>query len=239
MINELFQNFSIGLQGGQFSPVLIIIAFLGGIIASISPCTLGILPIIIGYVGGYTKEEHPCITFVRLLSFVFGLSVILSLIGIICAITGKVFKAFGGEYWIIFMASLIMVFGLNLIGVVEIPIPHFIKRMPKISADSLFVYPFIIGSMFALAATPCSTPILAAIMSFAALSENILYASILLLAFSLGQGVIILLAGVFTSFLKNIKGVNYFSGALMKLCGILLMLASIYLFYKVFSVFIN
>ena len=34
-------------------------AFLGGLISSISPCSLSMLPLIIGYVGGYSKENPP------------------------------------------------------------------------------------------------------------------------------------------------------------------------------------
>lgn len=235
-MNEIVQNFASQIQAGNFSLILILAAFLGGVIASLSPCTLGILPIIIGYVGGYTKEKNAT-TFLQLLSFVLGLSVILTIIGIFCAITGRVFMAIGGQYWVIFMASLIMVFGLNLLGVVEIPIPNFIKQMPKSTGASIFLYPFVLGVLFALAATPCSTPILAAILSFATLSKDIAYASILLLAFSLGQGVIIILAGIFTSFVKNARGACRFSEILMKICGILLILSSLYLFYKVFSPF--
>ena len=218
---------------------MIFASFLGGIIASISPCTLGVLPIIIGYIGGYEKNENNFITFIELLSFVFGLSSILTVIGIICAVTGQVFQAMGGEYWILFMGSLILIFGLNLLGIIEIPIPLIVKRMPKSKGRSLFIYPFIVGVLFALAATPCSTPILAGIMSFATLSGNVLNAAILLLLFSLGQGVIIILAGVFTSFLKNIKGAHKYSEYLMKICGILLVLSSFLLFYKVFSQFIK
>lgn len=239
MINEIIQNFNIQLQGGNFSIFLILASFLGGVIASISPCTLGILPIVVGYVGGYDKEKNAILTFVQLLSFVFGLSLILTVIGIFCALTGKVFMAFGGEYWILFMGALIMVFGLNLLGVLEIWTPNFIKRMPKSNGGNLFFYPFILGVCFALAATPCSTPILASIMSFATLSSNILYASLLLLAFSLGQGVIIIFAGVFTTYLKRFQKFNQFSEILMKICGVLLIMSSIFIFYKVFSQFFS
>lgn len=235
-MNEIIQGFAGQIQAGNFSLLLVLASFLGGIIASLSPCTLGILPIIIGYVGGYTKEKNAA-TFLQLLSFVLGLSVILTIIGIFCALTGRVFMAIGGQYWVLFMASLILIFGLNLLGAVEIPVPNFIKQMPKSQGASIFFYPFILGVLFALAATPCSTPILAAILSFATLSKDIAYASVLLLAFSLGQGVIIILAGLFTSFVKNAKGAFKFSEILMKICGALLILSAIFLYWKVFSPF--
>ena len=169
-MNELINIFTQNIQNGEFSFLVLIISFLGGIIASISPCTLGILPIIIGYVGGYDKEKNSLHTFIQMTSFVLGLSVILTVIGIICAVGGRVFVSIGGNYWVLFMGSLIMIFGLNLLGIIEIPIPVIIKKMPKTKGKSLFIYPFILGVFFALAATPCSTPILAGIMSFATLS---------------------------------------------------------------------
>lgn len=239
MINEIIQNFSTQIQSGQGSLILVFGSFLGGVIASLSPCTLGILPIIIGYVGGYDKDKNPIKTLIRLLSFVIGLSAILTVIGIVCALTGRVFIAVGGQYFILIMASLIMIFGLNLLGVVEIPVPNIVKKMPKSDNGSLFVYPFIVGVLFALAATPCSTPILASIMSFASLSKNVLYASLFLFAFSLGQGLIIILAGIFTSLIKKMRFMGEKSEILMKICGVLLILASFYIFYNVFSQFLK
>ncbi len=236
-MNQFLLNFSNNLSSGNFSYLLLLASFLGGIIASISPCTLGILPIIAGYVGGFEKDGSHFRIFIRLLFFVLGLSVILTAIGIFCAATGKVFTALGGNYWIIFMASLIMIFGLSLIGVIEIPTPVFIKRMPAEKGAGLIVYPFILGVLFAFAATPCSTPILAAIMSFATLSKDLSFAAILLFLFSLGQGVIIILTGVFTSFIKNIRGINKYSSIFMKICGVILLLSSLLIFYKVFSQF--
>lgn len=238
-MQEIISQFLVQIQSGEFSYFLILASFLGGLLASLSPCTLGILPIIIGYVGGYDKEKNALKTLVQMLSFVLGLSVILSVIGVGCALCGRVFMALGGQYWVLFMASLIMIFGLNLLGAVEIPVPNFVKQMPKSNGASLFVYPFILGFLFALASTPCSTPILASIMSFATLSKDILLSAVLLLAFSLGQGIIIILAGVFTSLIKNIRGVNKYSGYFMKLCGILLVIASLILYLKVFSPFMK
>ena len=146
-MNELTDIFTSYLQNGDFSLFVLLISFAGGVISSLSPCTLGILPIVTGYVIGYDNERKSFYTFIQMLSFVLGLSVILTAIGIICALSGKVFIAIGGNYWVLFMASLIMILGLNLVGVVEIPIPVIIKKMPKTKGKSLFIYPFILNSL--------------------------------------------------------------------------------------------
>jgi len=99
----------------------------------------------------------------------------------------------------------------------------------------MVLYPILIGAVFALAGTPCSTPILAGIMAFASMSTNILSAVLMLFMFSLGQGLILVVAGVFTSSLKGLKSFAYVSEILLKLSGVLLILSSIYIYYKIFS----
>ncbi len=242
-MEELLKELSLRLQTGEFSYLFIFVAFLGGVIASLTPCSLGILPIIIAYVAGYGESQNDSKlsanlkTFFQLISFVLGLSIVLTIIGIICAATGRVFASIGGAYWVLIIASLILVMGLNLIGVLELQMPVIVKKMPKSNGQSLFLYPLIVGALFALAASPCSTPILAGIMGFATLSKNLPYAALLLFMFALGQGLIIILLGVSTSFLKNMKQFSSKSEILLKIAGAILILSSIFLYFKVFSRF--
>ena len=226
---------SLFTQNGSL-PLLFALSFLGGLVASISPCSLAMLPIIIGYIGGYS-DAKPLKTFIQMLFFVFGTAIVFSVIGIICAITGKVFISFAGGYFGIFLAGIIMVMGLKLIGVLDFELPVMIKEMPKNDGTNTYLYPIILGGIFALAGTPCSTPILAGIMAFASLSASITQAILMLFLFSLGQGLILSLAGFLTSHLKNWKGFYKFSDWLLKISGGLLVIASIYIFYKIFSPF--
>lgn len=236
MIVELSNKLVQYMSNGEFSPLFFVISFLGGILSSISPCSIGILPIIAGYVGGY-GDTNKFKTFIQMCSFVFGLAVVLSIIGIICALTGQVFASFGGAYFVLFIASLILIMGLNLLNIIEIPLPTIINRMPKGNGTSLFIYPFLIGVIFAFAMSPCSTPILAGIMSFAVLTKSIFLAGIMLMCFSLGQGIIVILTGVFASFIKGLRNFASISEVLMKISGVLLILASLILYIKIFSRF--
>ncbi|MBQ8634934.1 cytochrome c biogenesis protein CcdA [bacterium] len=236
MLEQLTSNLAQYLQSGESVFLFLIVSFLGGVLSSISPCSLGMIPLIVGYVGGY-GDSNKFKTFVQLSSFVLGLAVVLSVIGVICALSGKVFVSFGGAYWVLFLASLIMVFGLNLLGVIELNLSPIVKRIPKGNSTSLFIYPFIVGALFAFAASPCSTPILAGIMSFAALTKNIILAGLMLLCFSLGQGIVVVLAGIFASFLKGIRSFASISEVLMKISGILLIIGAILIYIKVFSIF--
>ena len=214
-------------------PILFGLSFLGGLIASVSPCSLAMLPIIIGYVGGYSKDK-PLKTFIQMLFFVLGTSIVFTTIGIFCALTGKVFMSFAGGYFGIIIAGIILVMGLKLVGILDFEIPVFINKMPQNNGTNTYLYPIILGAVFALAGTPCSTPILAGIMAFASLSANIIQAIMMLFLFSLGQGLILIFAGFLTSHLKNWNGFYKFSDMLLKFSGILLIAAAIYLYYKIF-----
>lgn len=216
--------------------ILFGLSFLGGLLASVSPCSLAMLPMIIGYVGGYSKEK-PAKTLLQLIFFVFGSAIIFSIIGIICAVTGKVFVSFAGGYFGIIIAAIVMIMGLKLIGFLDFELPVLIKEIPQNQTHSTYLYPILLGGVFALAGTPCSTPILAAIMAFASLSASLTQAIIMLFLFSIGQGLILIIAGVLTSRLKTWQGFYKMSDILLKISGVLLVIASLYIFYKTFLPF--
>ena len=212
--------------------ILFLISFFGGLIASISPCSLSMLPIIIGYVGGYSAEK-PFKTFIQMTFFVLGTAIVFSIIGIICALTGKVLVS--NPYFTLILASIIMIMGLKLAGLLDFDFPVIIKEMPKSETHNIYIYPILLGGAFALVGSPCSTPILAGIMAFASLGANVLNAIIMFFLFSIGQGLILIVAGLLTSKLKTWKNFYKISDILMKICGYLLLLATIYIFYKIFS----
>lgn len=214
--------------------LLLLVSFLGGVLASISPCSLAMLPLIVGYIGGYSKET-PLRTFLQLCCFILGTAIVFTIIGIICAVTGSVFANAMGGYFMLILASLLLVLGLKLLDILDLEVPTIIKSMPTNKTNSIFLYPILLGITFALAGTPCSTPILAGIMAFAAMGKNILLAILMLFLFALGQGIILILAGFFTSSLKNIKTFSKYTEALLKISGILLIGVSFYMYWKVFS----
>ena len=72
-------------------------------------------------------------------------------------------------------------------------------------------------------------------MTFATISKNLVMAIIMLFLFALGQGVILILAGLFTSSLKNMRSLSNYTEGLLKFSGVLLVAVSIYLYWKVFA----
>ncbi len=207
-------------------------AFLGGLISSISPCSLSMLPLIIGYVGGYSKE-NPLKTLLQMIIFVIGSGIVFAVIGGICAFTGKLFV--GNPYFTLIVASIILIMGLKILDVIDFELPVIIKEIPQNNFNNEILYPLLLGAVFALIGTPCSTPILASIMGFASISAKVSQAVIMLFLFSIGQGLILIIAGFLTSKLKTGKNVYKVSEGILKFSGALLVLVALYIFYKIFS----
>ena len=235
---DIVNYFTAQASTGQFQSVFVLIAFLGGVLASISPCSLAMLPVVIGYIGGYGDKDNKKI-FWQLISFIVGSALVFSVIGVVCALTGQVFISFTGDYFLIILASFLLALGLNLVGIIDLNFPTLINKIPQNSNNSKFLYPMLLGAIFAIAGTPCSTPILAGIMSFAAITNSILLSVIMLFAFAIGQGLILVVAGLFTGVVKKFGSVVSVSEILIKISGGLLILASIYMYYRIFAKFIG
>ncbi len=114
----------------EFSLLVLALSFLGGVAASLSPCGIGMLPVVVSYIGA-SPEQKLSKTAIQMISFIFGLAVCLTVIGIICALTGQVFGAGNRVYFVLVLTSLIMIFGLNLIGVLDINFPVIVKKFPQ------------------------------------------------------------------------------------------------------------
>ena len=223
----------------NFTWMVFVLAFLGGIITSVSPCSLGLLPVVVGYVGGSSasREKGDYRIVIQLIFFILGLSLMLTTVGIFCAITGQVFGSQSGPIWSLIMASLILVFGLHLLEILHIPMPVIVKKMPQNKSNNLILYPLLIGAAFAFATTPCSTPILAGILAYTSMKANIMMGAALLFLFSLGQGLILVIAGLFTSVFKKVMKLNAISGYFVKFSGVILIIASFIIYSKVFELF--
>lgn len=212
--------------------ILFLASFLGGLISSISPCSLSMLPLIIGYIGGYS-DAKPMRTLLQMIIFVIGSGLVFAIIGGICAFTGKMFV--GNPYFALIVASVVMIMGLKILGVIDFDLPVIIKEIPQNKVNNDFLYPLILGAVFALIGTPCSTPILASIMAFASMSAKISQSVVMLFLFSIGQGLILVIAGFLTSKLKANENFYKVSEAIMKVSGVLLILVALYIFYKIFG----
>ncbi len=199
-----------------------LIVYLGGVLTSISPCMISMIPLMVGYIGGY-GETSRLRGFAMSFSFVLGLSVTFAVLGLSAALLGKIFGQVG-DAWLYIIAGVALVMGLQLLGVINISLPT-LSKMP-VKGGGLPAA-FVMGLLFGLVASPCATPVLAVLITFVAAQGEIWYGAALLFVYGLGHGLPLLIIGTFTAVMKKFAGfqrwakyVTYVSGGLLIIFGL-------------------
>jgi len=215
----------------QHKPVLAYgAAYLGGVVATASPCILASIPLIIGFVGGYAGGNKKQ-AFYYSLTFVLGLALVMSILGALAALMGTLFGDVGAG-WRFGIALIFMVMGLQLAGVINLKLGGNTQRfLPQRTG---LIGALILGALFGLVLAPCASPVLAVILTMAAVKHEVAYGSTLLFAYSLGQGTLIILAGTFTGVIENFlqsRGAKA-SVIMQKVAGGLIFIAGAYFFFQ-------
>ncbi|MFC1629486.1 cytochrome c biogenesis CcdA family protein, partial [Gemmatimonadota bacterium] len=196
---------------------------LGGMLTSANPCVLITLPLIIGFTGGYAQPGvKRALSFS--LVFVLGLSFSFTLLGLLAALAGRLLGDIGG-LWNYLIAGVVIIMGLQLVGLFEIPMP---SRPGRSERPPTLIGAFLLGMISGLISSPCATPILAVILTYVASEGNVLYGGALLFVYAVGHSILLLIAGVSTGaarWLVESKSVKTGSVWIRKTTGVLLVIA--------------
>ncbi|MFA5072644.1 MAG: cytochrome c biogenesis protein CcdA [Nitrospirota bacterium] len=201
--------------------------FLGGILSAASPCVLAAIPLIIGYVGGYSEGNNKKAALYSLV-FILGLAITFTLLGAAASAMGGLL-GFLGQWLYIGLAIIAIGMGLHLMGLLEIPLPF--QKTHQIKTKGLWGA-LLLGLLTGTVSSPCATPVLAVILAYASTQGDMLYGGSLLFAYAIGHCALIFVAGLsvgLTESLMQSRGIQNFSLYAKKLSGGILMLAGIYL----------
>jgi len=213
---------------GERSLFTLILVFAGGLLTSVSPCILTMVPLLVGYIGGY-GEGGKTRGFSLSVFFVIGMAITFAALGFVAAYFGRVFGEIGVA-WYYVLAVVALVMGLQLTEVIAIPMPG-LKKMPLKKAG--LGGAMVMGFLFGFVASPCATPVLAVIITYAAMQAEPFYGAILLFVYGLGHGVPLLVAGTFTGMARNMPKLNKNTRYLSYGSGCILLLVGLYLLYWV------
>jgi len=206
---------------------ILLFVFLGGLMTSLSPCILSMLPVMLGYIGGLEKPSKSK-GFITSMSFVLGLAATFALLGIAASLLGKAFGQIGSA-WLYIIALFSIIMGLQLIGVVNINLPG-LQAIPEKKGGVLGS--FGVGLLFGLVASPCATPVLAVLMTYVAGQGVLWYGGLLLFIYGLGHGLPLIIAGTFTAVLKSLPRLQRWSRYITLLSGGLLIVLGLYFFTR-------
>jgi cytochrome c-type biogenesis protein len=213
------------------SGMVLLFAFLGGVASSLLPCTVSMLPILIGYVGAYTANSKKAVL-LQIILFILGFSLVLALLGLAASLLGKALGSLVGYYWYYVLGILAILMGFQLLEWIQLPLPQIIKKLPSGSAGSL-ITPLAMGAAFGATSSPCGTPFLTAILGFMSLEKNWLLGTTSLLCYALGQSVLLLIAGLFTGLVKHMATFRKVGWLITRLSGFVFVAAGVLLIAKV------
>jgi cytochrome c-type biogenesis protein len=202
------------------------LVFSGGILTSIGPCNVAMIPLVVGYVGG-THDLPRQRAFTLSLMFAIGLAITFMLLGVVAALIGGLIGA-STTWWYYLVAFVCLVIGLNMIGLIHIEAPLWLgglrERITLRGASGALM----LGLVSGLVASQCATPVLAAILTYVMAKGAILYGAALLFVYALGRGVPIVLAGTFTGALKSFQKFGRWSSLFEKAAGIVIIAVGLY-----------
>lgn len=203
------------------------LVFLGGVVTSISPCNVAMIPLLVGYVGGTTTPSRGR-AFTLSLGFAIGLATTFMLLGVIAALLGSAFTSLAG--WGYYLVALIcFVLGLQMLGALEINLPGGMARLRERIGWRGLPGTFTLGLVSGLVASQCATPVLLAILTYVMVQQAAVgYGAALLFVYALGRGVPIVLAGTFAAALKGLRQAGRWSAALETGSGLVMMGVGLY-----------
>ncbi len=233
----------------------IAVAFLAGILTFFTPCVFPLIPSYISYITGSSLEElakgRKEGLFVRSicgsLSFILGFSLIFVLFGVCASFAGSLVYDLQ-NYIRIIGGVVIIIFGLVMTGLIDFKFLEIEKRFNLNNKPVGYFGAVLLGMTFAAGWAPCVGPILSSILIIASTSGSRFYGGILLLSYSLGLGLPILISAVafnyflsaYKSVVKYLRVISIISGAILIIIGLLLVMDNLTLitsfFYNMFSV---
>jgi cytochrome c-type biogenesis protein len=223
-------------------------AFAAGVISFLSPCVLPLVPAYLAHLTGTTATLEADAsrrreTLTHAVAFVAGFGVIFSLLGASVGLLGAAFGADDSNFVRDHQRTLeqiagvlLVILGLNLMGVIRIPLLYRTFTLESASSGPMpagamagggtvtmggggrspwaglnYAKSFGVGSAFAIGWTPCIGPVLGAILTLSATSADVAQGMWLLVVYSLGLGVPFIITAFavvpVTAFLRRIRGI--------------------------------
>ena len=203
------------------------ISFLEGVLTFISPCLLPMLPIYLSYFAG-GGERNLRKTLTGALGFVLGFTIVFMALGTLAGTVGSFLAHYRTAVNIV-CGLVVILFGLNFLGLFRLPIFHGGSR--GVNTDRMgFFSALLFGLIFSVSWTPCVGVFLGSALMMASQQGHVLEGALMLLAYSLGLGIPFLLSALLIDYLRSAfswikahyKQTNIVCGSILVLVGILM-----------------
>ncbi|HQK92325.1 MAG TPA: cytochrome c biogenesis protein CcdA [Armatimonadota bacterium] len=223
-LNDVFAS---SLQSG--SPVAYVLALLGGILASLTPCVLPMAPVTVTIIGGYAGGNRARALVLSLL-FALGIGLNCGLVGAIAGSAGASLGKLAAHYLVrLGVGAVCVLFALAMFDRFSIPMPGFLQGLQsRQRLRSGYLGVFLSGFAFAFLAYACLAPVVGTIALVLFRGGRVLEGGLAMFCFGLGVGFPFVLLGTFTGLITAVmqrgsameKVKHAFGWAMLVLAGV-------------------
>lgn len=220
----MIDSFSQALSEGSL--LAFVLAFVSGILASLTPCVYPVIPITVTFISGRAKSHLHAVWLSVI--YVTGMAMTYAALGVFAALTGKVFGKITMTPSVFFIVGgILFFFGLIQIEWIRIPVPRTLSNLGGGRGGAL-----VMGITSGFVVAPCTVPLLGAILTFIATSRSLVYGALMMFCFALGMGLLFLGLGIFTGLLATLPKSGRWLVVIEKGTAVLFFLLSGYFIYR-------
>ncbi len=180
------------------------VAFIGGVATSFTPCVYPLIPVTLAIFGA-TAEIPRWKAFCLSLSYVLGMAVMYTSLGLLSAFTGSLFGEALRNPWIISgMGLFLLILSLYTLDIIKFDAAYRLQSKASAIGGRGFIGSFLMGTASGVVAAPCAAPLLITILGLAAQTQSALLGSLLLFTYAFGFGLIFLFLGTFSGLVHKL-----------------------------------
>jgi len=226
MIESFFLTVNEWIQGG--TAIAALGCFVWGMISVMfSPCHLASIPLIIAYVGGQHQAMSPKQASSYAALFTLGLFITIAIIGIVCALLGRMLGDVG-NYWQILIGLVLVWVALGMLGVEKCTMSG--SLLYRLDLKGLFGA-FALGLSYGILSGSCTFGFIAPILAIITVQQKVAAGILFILLFAVGHCLPIVIAGSSTAAVRRLMENSTWQGAgnwFRKVAGMVICLLGIY-----------
>ena len=202
--------------------------FLWGIISVLfSPCHIASIPLVVAYVGGQQEALQPRDAVRYSVAFTSGLFITIAIVGVICALLGRMLGDVG-NYWQILVGLVLVWVALGMLGVEKCSMSgSFLHRLNLKGVWGAFG----LGLAYGVLSGSCTFGFIAPILALITLQKQVAIGILFIILFALGHCLPIVIAGSSTAAVKRLVENSKWQGAsgwFRKAAGVVILVLAAY-----------
>jgi thiol:disulfide interchange protein DsbD len=213
------------LQGLSF-PLLLLTVFAAGLALNLTPCVYPLIPITVGFFSQQAKDRTGG-TFGLAAVYVLGMSVTYSVLGVVAALSGRLFGAALQSPPVIgVIVAVILALAASMFGLWELRVPGWAMRASGGRSGSLGA--LLMGLVVGFVAAPCIGPFVLGLLTLVGERGDPVFGLVVFFTLAMGLGLPYLILGTFTGAVNRLPASGEWMIGVRKVFGVLLVALAVY-----------